>query len=100
MVERTKAQVSPVAVSAEARAILKRLVKTLGVPQLALLDQIIKAADQYVEHHGGRMIVPLKFTEQFRVVTIEAGNQPVFQSLVLEEPPRRGKSKAPVLAHG
>lgn len=42
-------KVSPIAVSADTRSILKKLVRVLGIPQLALVDQIVKAADQYVE---------------------------------------------------
>jgi hypothetical protein len=71
-------QESPIAASAEAKAILKRLSGQLKLRQIDLLDHALKALDQFVSVHGGRILLPLDFTERFSIQS---------ERMILHEPP-------------
>lgn len=76
-------QESPISASAQAKEILQRLSGSLGVRKIDLLDHALKALDQYVAHHNGRLLLPLRFNETFRVNVM-----PLPGEMTLRMPPR------------
>jgi hypothetical protein len=76
-------QESPISASAEAKATLARLANALGIRKIDLLDQAMKAMDDYVSHHNGRLILPLNFRETFQITTIDSE-----RPMILHELPR------------
>ncbi len=76
-------QESPISASPEAKEILQRLSKQIGIRKIDLLDHALKALDDYVGHYGGRLLLPLRFNETFRVMKLpEPGSR-----MILREPP-------------
>lgn len=53
------------------------------IRKIDLLDHAITALKEYVEHHDGRLLLPLRFHESFRVITSAPQESP----LVLAVPP-------------
>lgn len=83
---------APMRVSGKHKAIAQRIAKGLGVNQVDVVSWAIEALEQYYVHHGERILLPLRFHETFRVVSISAANKSFPDHTVLEEPPR-GKLK-------
>ncbi len=77
-------QESPISASPAAKEILQRLSKQVGVRKIDLLDHALKALDDYVAHHGGRIVLPLKFNETFRVNVMPLPGE----TMTLRMPPR------------
>lgn len=98
MPEESRKQESPIKASARAKQTLKRLSKNLNVRQIDALDWAVDALADYYEHHGNRLLLPLRFYETFSITTIDPT-----KPLTLFEPPRaesksgssgaRGKTK-------
>ena len=87
MPEERRVQESPIKASPKAKRALKRIAETFHVRQIDALDWAVEALDAYQVHHGGRLLLPLRFTETFQVQTI--GAKP---PTLLYEPPAPPKS--------
>ena len=66
---------------------LRRMMDRLDAPQIAVLSWAISALADYVDHHGGRLLLPLRFQETFSVTTVDPR-----KPLVLHEPPLQSGS--------
>lgn len=82
---------SPIAASAKAKRILKRVATHLDLPQICVLDKAVEALADYFEHHGERLMLPLNYKETFSVVTLDSKSG----RLVLRQAPYGTQGSAP-----
>jgi hypothetical protein len=83
----SKNTTTPVRLTPEQDAILKAVAAACGVKEADVARWAVEALGDYWNHHGKRLLLPLRFTETFRVTTIQPDR------LVLTEPPLRAESK-------
>lgn len=71
-----------VKIKRESKSSLERIAREIKAQQIDVLAWAVGALLDYYEHHGKRLILPLKFTETFKIYSL-----PDPQGLVLEQPP-------------
>jgi hypothetical protein len=65
-----KTEAKPIRFSEGQNAILKRVAAACGVGEADIARWAVDALGDYFEHHGNRLLLPLRFHETFSVVTL------------------------------
>lgn len=82
MAEKRRIQEPPIRIKPTSRKTAARVADDLGVSYIDVIEWAVDALGAYYEHHGKRLLLPLRFNETFSI-TILTAEKP----LVLHEPP-------------
>lgn len=77
-----KRTTTPIRFSEGQDAAVKRIAEACGVKEAEIVRWAVEALSDYWQHHGGRLLLPLRFHETFSVITLDPQ-----KPLILREPP-------------
>jgi hypothetical protein len=81
--EKRRVQEPPIRIKTASKATAKRIADALGLNQIQVVEQAVDALGAYFDFHGGKLLLPLDFSQRFRVWT---------EPMILEERPVESKS--------
>jgi hypothetical protein len=87
--EKRRIQEPPIRVKRSSREAATRLANDLGVSYIDVIEWAMDALEKYYEHHGKRLLLPLRFNETFSITKID----PSKPLTLFEPPPSRVRSE-------
>jgi len=87
--EKRRIQEPPIRVKRSSREAATRVANELGVSYIDVIEWAMDALEKYYEHHGKRLLLPLRFNETFSITKID----PSKPMTLFEPPPSRVRSE-------